>query len=204
MFADPITQWVFTIVFLLLVVHSLVRLMGERAVPVLIIGHLLHVVMSLDMAVMAWPWWTQVPWSSQVAFFAAATLWYLVLGGMTARSRHRAQRWGGGPAHQLMHALMMGAMTWMVLAMAPGEAGSGGAHAHHLMSAGVAVAGILLTAGLLAAGAASATRAGETFHLQRRLPGVKVRRGWPQLAESGASTVMNLGMAAMCALMLAM
>lgn len=195
MFVDPITQWLFTILFGVLAIYSLRRMVGERAVPIVFIGHLLHAAMSAGMAAMAWPWWERVPWLAQVVFFACATLWYLVLCAIAAHAPAARQRCGGGPDHQFMHAVMMGAMAWMVVAMAPGEGASAdaGGHAHHLMGTGVSVAGALLTAGLLIAGALTATAAAAGAR-HMRLPAF----------EHGATSAMNFGMAAMCALMLAM
>lgn len=40
------------------------------------IGDVLHLLMALVMAAMAWPWWYSLPWLAQLIIFAFSTLWF--------------------------------------------------------------------------------------------------------------------------------
>lgn len=196
MFSDPLTQWAFTCTFGALAIHSALRIYFDRSRWTLVVGHILHAAMSLDMIAMAWPWWERIDWLSQMILFAVATLWFLALWMLGANHKETYRRLvGTHPSwHQAMHALMMGAMTWMVAVMSPGDHGSTHAHA---ITTGEARLGVALTAALLLAGAVTAVDA------SRRL-GRGDRTVSGKAVENAASSVMNLGMAAMCALMLAM
>ncbi len=178
-------QWAFTLVFSALAAHSLLRIVTDRSSPVALVGHAFHLAMSLDMVAMAWPWWEMVPWRAQIVVFSAATLWYAAL----ALFGSRRVSLGTGPHprwHQLMHAVMMGAMVWMVAAMPPGG------HHHELSSASFAV-GAILVAALVLFGIATAW---QVFASLRR------RQARNILIDEVAATAMNIGMAGMCALML--
>lgn len=85
-----------------------------------------HVVMSAGMIAMAWPWGMSLPVAAQVVVFSAAALWFcaLLLGWMPSECRE------GRHAHA-HHALMMGAMVWMLVTMPDMPVGSGGGGHHH-------------------------------------------------------------------------
>lgn len=190
-------QWTFTVLFAVLAAHSASLARASRPHTVAVTNHVLHIVMSLVMVAMAWPWWDRLPWLAQLLFFALATAWFLVLAARRATpspSRSAAATW-----HLLAHALMMGAMVWMVAVMAPDgslAADPGAAsHAHHALSAMGALSGVVVTAGLLGAGALFTA---DAFAQVRRWP--DLWRGHSSELSSGAA--MSFGMGAMCALML--
>lgn len=178
-------QWAFTALFSALAMYSLVRVVTDISRPLLVAGHLFHVAMSLDMVAMAWPWWESIPWHVEMVVFIAATAWY---GFLTLADVTRL-RVDAGPHpwwHQLMHAVMMGAMVWMVAAMPPGD------H-HHGLSALASGVGAVLIAALVAFSIPTAV---QSYRSARRgtLGGTGV--------DEIAATAMNLGMAGMCLLML--
>ncbi|QDZ13572.1 DUF5134 domain-containing protein [Humibacter ginsenosidimutans] len=79
-----------------------------------------HVVMSLVMLAMPWPWVSVFATAAQIAFFTAAALWYVYLALFDVHAdagpgegHHR------GPALLWYHAGMMAAMVWMAVAMTP-------------------------------------------------------------------------------------
>jgi len=43
-------------------------------------GSLLHLIMSVAMVVMAWPWGATLPTIGPLVFFLLATVWFVVLG----------------------------------------------------------------------------------------------------------------------------
>jgi len=179
-----VLPWVFTALFGALAIYSLLRAATDLSRPILAVGHLFHVAMSADMVAMSWPWWDAVPWRVELAVFVAATGWYVLL---TALAAARA-RIDLGPHpwwHQLMHAVMMAAMVWMVAGMPPGE------H-HHELSALATGTGAALTAALIVFGILTAAQF--VRDMRRREPGGIG-------LDHVAATAMNFGMAGMCALM---
>ncbi|WP_099025016.1 DUF5134 domain-containing protein [Mycolicibacterium palauense] len=118
MIADLTLRWVVTILFVLSAAETVYSVaIGDRA-PRHVVGHGLHFVMSVAMAVMAWPKGTEVPNIPPMIFFLLATVWFVALLATDA-------------GHRLLngyHALMMFAMAWMYAVMGrvlPGQ-GTGG------------------------------------------------------------------------------
>ncbi|MFG3259973.1 DUF5134 domain-containing protein [Streptomyces sp. NPDC048172] len=130
-------RWILTLAFAALAVHGTWRAVRASRWPYRL-SHLLHAVMAVAMAVMAWPRGMELPAGPQVAFFAAATLWYLVAALVWPDGAGRARELRAA----LPHAAAMGAMAWMLHAMAqamdgmgdaPASGAGGGGHAggHH-------------------------------------------------------------------------
>ena len=150
------TQWGFTLAFLALAVHSGWLLVSSHRAPGPLVGAVLHLLMSVDMAAMNWGWWDRVPVLPQLVAFGAGVLWY-------AGVALRPPWWGGAAGHRRWssaagrwsaagHAAMMAAMVWMVAAMAARPADAAGHH-HAELGTPMAVLGVGLTAALLVAGA---------------------------------------------------
>ncbi|MFF7159726.1 DUF5134 domain-containing protein [Streptomyces sp. NPDC008139] len=120
-------RWILTVLFVVVTAVSLARALrpdpahaaAERTT------HALHAAMGPAMAVMVWPRGMDVPGTPQAAFFALAAAWFVA--AALFRGRWIWQAAGEEPhprTHTILHALMMGAMAWMVLAM-PGGMNSG-------------------------------------------------------------------------------
>jgi len=180
-----VLPWVFTLAFTALTFHSLIRIFTERHLPAAVVGHVFHLVMSAVMVTMAWPWWETLPWMSQIVVFTLATIWYALIA--VANLLGAAINAGPHPWwHLVMHSLMMAAMVWMVAAMPPG------AH-HHELTPTMATLGTITVVGLVGFGLATISQI--ITHTRDRHP-----RGL--IVDRWAATGMNLGMAAMCWLML--
>lgn len=201
MIVEPMAQWVFTLVFVVLAIYSTVRMFADRSRLLASIGHGLHVVMSVDMAAMAWPWWSELPGTPQIVFFSAAAGWFALM--LLSQCFSSAPRWcsdGHGPWHQIMHVVMMLTMVWMVVAMAgmgsmAGMDSMASGHHHSMMSPSVALGGVALTGGLIVAAMISLAELVESPHGHGRF--------WSgHSSEAAAGALMCLGMAAMCLPML--
>lgn len=101
-----------------------------------------HLCMSVLMLLMLWSW-PSLPMLPQLVVFTAATLWFaaqcVLAGSRSKRAEH------------LHHAVMMGAMLWMVAAMAVLPHSPAHAAAHHGSAAPtstIPVSAAVLTAGL--------------------------------------------------------
>jgi len=116
--ADLTLRWVVTILFVFGAVECLSALVVGSKRPANAVSQLLHVVMAVAMAVMAWPWGAALPTVAPMVFFLFATGWFV---GVTASPLGAGHRIGGG-----YHALMMLAMAWMYAVMnghlLPGQA----------------------------------------------------------------------------------
>jgi hypothetical protein len=200
MIENTVTASVFTVLFGVLFTYLIVRLLIDYRRPIQAIGHLLHAVMSLDMAVMSWPVWFDVSAIAQLFFFALAALWFasiatLQLAGKVTRKvvgRH-------GAGHQFAHAIMMFAMLWMVVAMVPTDTVATDTHSHDhmqsLMSAPMLSVGILLVVALLV------TAVIQVVELTACLRGGE-RTWFGHTGDLTSGVLMSFGMAAMTWLML--
>ncbi|WP_406144248.1 DUF5134 domain-containing protein [Streptomyces sp. NBC_01012] len=154
-------RWILTLLFCALAAYGLWRAFAARSHPwTARLAHGLHAVMALAMFAMAWPWGMDLPGTPQVLFFSAVAAWF-VLAALALPSGPDSR--GRVLASALPHAVMTGAMAWMVAAMASGMSmgAMGGGEAHDMpgmdMSAPGAVATMTLSgtgnrwsAGLLA------------------------------------------------------
>ena len=111
MIDDPVLRWVVTLLFGFSAVQCLWSVItGGRSVTATI-GNVLHAVMSVAMAVMAWPAGAELPTRAPMVFFLLAAIWFAVAAARTA---------GPGGDNVFLaayHALMMLAMSWMYAAM---------------------------------------------------------------------------------------
>ncbi len=135
MIEDLFLRWVVTALFVLSAAECVYAITTGRRQWTHTIGHLLHFVMAVAMAVMAWPRGAALPTTGPMAFFLLATIWFVVIA--LIQSGHRIIN--------AYHASMMLAMVWMYAVMsgdlvpAPSEgAGHGGGHGgpagHHASS----------------------------------------------------------------------
>jgi Domain of unknown function (DUF5134) len=89
-----------------------------------VVSYALHLVMAIAMAVMAWPWSAHLPTTGPAVFFLFATLWFVTVTIVWARTVARR-------ALRSYHALMMLAMAWMYAVLnghiLPGQSGEAGA-----------------------------------------------------------------------------
>lgn len=104
---DLALRWVVTALFAASAAVSLRFIVAGPRSATAVIGHALHAVMAVAMAVMAWPRGADLPTRAPMVFFALAAVWFT---GVALRSK--ADR--GGSAY---HAVMMLAMSWMYAAM---------------------------------------------------------------------------------------
>ncbi|WP_022916625.1 DUF5134 domain-containing protein [Ruania albidiflava] len=211
---DPVLQWMFTAVFLAVAGHCVIGLAdflrpvvrggaGERADGVVerrtAIAHLCHLLMSLAMAAMAWPWWTHLPATPQVVVFALAAAWFVVQTRTATAGRLR----------YAVDAVMMLAMVWMVAVMgygphatAAGTTGAMGGHQHGMLAPAQVAVGLVFTVAMLAAAVTCAT--GRTSApASSGMPAARRSTVLHRRADVAARTAMSTGMAAMCWLMVA-
>lgn len=125
MIQDLTLRWVVTLLFVLSAAECVFSLtVGHRRWPS-VVGHVLHAVMAVAMAVMAWPWGADLPTVAPMVFFLLATAWFF---GVTLTPQAAGHRIVGA-----YHALMMLAMAWMYAVMngslLPGQAAGSGADA---------------------------------------------------------------------------
>jgi Domain of unknown function (DUF5134) len=123
--SDPAAATAVTVIFALVLVHAVVRAVVAFG-WVDRVSNLVHAVMAVVMLAMPWSWYAVFPVAAQIAFFTAATFWYLYLAlfrpsvaAAPATDHHRH------PAVLVYHAVMMLAMVWMAVAMTPVAAASG-------------------------------------------------------------------------------
>jgi len=153
---DLTLRWVVTLLFVLSAVECVFAIAtGHRRWPS-VVSYLLHAIMAVAMAVMAWPWGAGLPTVGPMVFFLLATAWFAALTGSGAAAGHRIVTG--------YHALMMLAMAWMYAVMngrlLPGqssgsaETSSSGHHAGHTGMPGMDMSGTELTDTAAASGAA--------------------------------------------------
>jgi hypothetical protein len=107
MIQDIFLRWIVTVLLVLHAAACLFVIATGRRMWILVVGHLLHFIMSLAMVVMVWPWGRTLPTAPPMVFFLLAALWFLAVGFIGV-----GQRVVNG-----YHALMMLAMAWMYAVM---------------------------------------------------------------------------------------
>lgn len=129
-------RWIVTIMFAVAVALSVWSLTRRRLSWQAIVGHVLHIAMSVGMLVMAWPFGASWPTVAPMIFFIVAAVWFLVslvLPGSGSRPDGCAcgavctcgDHCGCVPSTSsvfgrsvaVYHAAMMGAMAWMYAVM---------------------------------------------------------------------------------------
>lgn len=190
MVADPALQWLLTVAFVATMLFSAFQITRTRR-PVPLVGHALHLVMSIGMIAMCWPWWGAVPRVPQLIVFIFGTTWFLGVLLMQLAQRPPRVAVGVHSAwHQAAHATMMLAMLWMIVAMPAGSDPATHAHSHESLPLWAALSGVAITASLLVSGV--------TF-LVDAIGSIHSRASWlGPSGEAAAGAVMSLGMAAMC------
>ncbi|OBF28058.1 DUF5134 domain-containing protein [Mycobacterium sp. ACS4331] len=148
MIADLWLRWVVTILFSLSALECGYAVAISRRRPGTATGHVLHLVMAVAMAVMAWPRGAELPTTGPMVFFTAAAAWFLAV----------MLRSGGSWARLVnaYHAVMMLAMAWMYAVMngtvLPGQATGHGGHEHaHGYAAWIAAVNWFWTVGFAVA-----------------------------------------------------
>ena len=189
MLSDSLLQWALTLTFSSTAMYSTVRLLADRKL-LLIVGNVLHLVMSLVMVAMCWPWWSLLPAVPQTLFFSAGAVWFVAIAILQVRRRTTRAGVGGHSAwHQVTHAVMMLSMVWMILAMPSGTNAT--THAHHGgLEPWAAASGVAITATLVTAG---------VIFLVELISCLRGRMNWLGHTGDAASGVfISFGMAAMC------
>ena len=111
MIDDPMLRWVVTALFLASATQWAFAIATQRRVWTAIVRYGLHFVMSVAMAMMAWPWGPQLPTLESAVFFLLAAGWFVIATPLLSE-RTVAKR-----AEYGYHALMMLAMAWMFAIM---------------------------------------------------------------------------------------
>jgi Domain of unknown function (DUF5134) len=115
---DLALRWFVTILFVLSAAECLSTLAVDNRRPASVVSQLLHIVMAVAMAVMAWPWGAALPTVAPMVFFLLATGWFVAVTVSPIGTGHRIAG--------TYHALMMLAMAWMYAVMngrlLPGQA----------------------------------------------------------------------------------
>jgi hypothetical protein len=107
MIQDLTLRWVVTALFAFSAAECGWRIISGRRSGSSVVGHSLHAIMAVAMAVMAWPRGAALPTTAPMVFFALAALWFTVVAAREAAHR----------GANIYHALMMLAMSWMYAAM---------------------------------------------------------------------------------------
>lgn len=125
MITDLTLRWIVTLAFVLSAAECVYAVAAGRRTRLLVIGQMLHLVMAVAMAVMAWPRGADLPTVAPLLFFLVAWLWFV------AAAVIDPGHWVGN----LYHAAMMFAMAWMYAVMngrlLPGQSHTGGGGGHH-------------------------------------------------------------------------
>ena len=136
MIATHALRWILTVLFTAVSTLSAARTL-RPGVPrshaaTERVTHTLHALMGVAMALMVWHWGAGLPVIPQAVFFALAAAWFLVSALLRGQWVWRGQGEDHPRTHAVLHALMMGAMAWMLLAMrevmtsAPSSSGGAG------------------------------------------------------------------------------
>jgi Domain of unknown function (DUF5134) len=111
MIDDPVLRWVVTSLFLASAAQWAFAIATQRRAWTAIVRYGLHFVMSVAMAMMAWPWGPHLPTLESAVFFVLAAGWFVIATALLSE-RTVAKR-----AEYGYHALMMLAMAWMFAIM---------------------------------------------------------------------------------------
>lgn len=117
-------RWVVTILFALAAAQCVYLLVARRMPWTSRVGHVLHLVMSVAMLVMAWPFSMSWPTLGPMVFFIVAAVWFLAT-LLRPGAADAADDCGCVPptatvfgrVAAVYHAAMMAAMAWMYAVM---------------------------------------------------------------------------------------
>jgi hypothetical protein len=122
MIHDLWLRWVVTGLLVLSAAEWAYVIVTRRRAWTFVVSYVLHLVMAIAMAVMAWPWGTHLPTTGPAVFFLVAAVWFVTMTIVWARTVSRR-------ALRAYHALMMLAMAWMYAVLnghiLPGQSGGG-------------------------------------------------------------------------------
>ncbi|MFF3786941.1 DUF5134 domain-containing protein [Streptomyces sp. NPDC001933] len=138
-------RWILTLLFCALAAYGLWRALAARSHPwTARLAHALHAVMALAMFAMSWSWGMDLPGTPQVIFFSAVAVWFVLAALALPNGPEPRVR---ALASSLPHAVMTGAMAWMVAAMSSGMSmgASGAAQAHDMPGTDMSAPGALAT-----------------------------------------------------------
>ncbi|WP_322861239.1 DUF5134 domain-containing protein [Mycobacterium europaeum] len=110
MIHDPLLRWLVTGFFALGALECALPILTQRRPWTVVVGHSLHFLMAVSMAVMAWPWSMRLPTMMPAVFFLLAALWFATMGLVAARPAAQRGLFG-------YHSLMMLATAWMYAGM---------------------------------------------------------------------------------------
>lgn len=108
MIHDPVLRWVLTALFVLCAAERVHGIAAARLPWRGVVGHSLHALMAVAMALMAWPGGADLPTAGPLVFFLLAAAWFTA-SAATGNRRSNAY-----------HALMTLAMAWMYAVMTDG------------------------------------------------------------------------------------
>ncbi|GAA1210298.1 DUF5134 domain-containing protein [Prauserella alba] len=135
----PVLRWLLTSVFAATALWYGTVMVLPRVRAAVRVDSAWHMLMGAAMVVMAWPWGMGVATTPQTVLFAVAGVWFV---GRIAFGpvHHHGDTLVASRAAGVHHAVMMGAMAWMVASMPSlmGGHGSqqGGGHHHHALGGG--------------------------------------------------------------------
>ncbi len=109
MINDLALRWVVTILFGLSAAECVFSIVTGHRRWTSLVGHVLHAVMAVAMAVMAWPKGAELPTTGPMVFFLLAAIWFAVIALTPVGADHRVAG--------TYHSLMMLAMAWMYAVM---------------------------------------------------------------------------------------
>jgi hypothetical protein len=128
MIADPLLRSVVTALFVLSAAEMIYALATSHRSGTHVVSHVLHLVMAVAMAAMAWPRGAALPTTAPMVFFLLATMWFVGVALV-------------GTGHRLVygyHASMMLAMAWMYGVMSGKLTGPGASGASHVDASAMA------------------------------------------------------------------
>lgn len=110
MITDVVIRWVVTVLFGLSFAECGYALAAGHGRWTSSVNHVLHLVMSVAMILMAWPFGMIVPNRPLMVFFLGAAIWFVCIGVSVASGVRNRVVTG-------YHAAMMAAMAWMYALM---------------------------------------------------------------------------------------
>ncbi|TCP42629.1 uncharacterized protein DUF5134 [Tamaricihabitans halophyticus] len=138
----PVLRWLLTLVFAATTLWYARVLVLPAARLAVRVDAAWHMLMSIAMVAMAWPWGMSLPTVPQTVLFGVASVWFI---GRIAfhRGGDHAGTLAASRSAGVHHAAMMAAMAWMVASMPSLMSGhgsdSGGGQHHHALAGGAAI-----------------------------------------------------------------